>query len=40
MYSSLAGKEEPKSVFSNFCPEKYRPLVERISLDFIAKHLN
>ena len=40
MYSSLAGKEEPKSVFSIFCPEKYRPLVERISLDFIAKHLN
>lgn len=40
MYSSLAGKEEPKSVFSIFCPEEYRKNVETISLDFIARHLN
>lgn len=39
MYSSLAGKEEPKFVFSIFCPDKDRKTVENISLDFIAEHL-
>jgi len=39
MYSSLAGKEEPKYVFSIFCPEECRKDIQNISLDFIATHL-